>query len=68
LGRPPHIEDEFCDIEMPQASDFDDPRTEGPLYGVVSQEHITYFVHMTKLSVQSLFSSFASPDLTLKAQ
>jgi len=53
LGRPPHIQDEFCDIEMPQESDFDDTRMEGSPYGVLSREHVMYFVHMAKLSVQS---------------
>jgi hypothetical protein len=38
---------------MPHESDFNEMAMEGTSYGMLSEEHVMYFVHMTKLSVQS---------------
>lgn len=53
LGRPPHIQDEFCDIESPQLADFEvgyhgsDPLSEQ------AKEQRSYFINLAHLSVIS---------------
>jgi hypothetical protein len=50
------IQDDDCDVEMLEESDFEDDKDSGQAYGITTTELALYVIQMTKLTVIRKFS------------